>query len=205
LKVLIATPLIDGRADREFIQGLIQSQGLYQGWACLEGQSHISAARDQLAAQFLATDCDTLVFIDGDIAFTRSDLERLLGAQGTLVSGLYMRKQKQPQWAFMAEEGLSPDIPADASGLLPARAVPAGFLRIQRSVFEDLIRSGLCVSFRSSASVLHHFFQSGVVNGSFLSEDYMFCHLARQVGHPALIEPRIRLGHVGRKTYSEKT
>ena len=37
LKPLIATPLIDGRAEREFINGLISCQSLYHGWACVEG------------------------------------------------------------------------------------------------------------------------------------------------------------------------
>jgi hypothetical protein len=33
VKSLIATPLINGRADREFMNGMIASQGLYRAWA----------------------------------------------------------------------------------------------------------------------------------------------------------------------------
>ena len=71
MKVLIATPLHDGRAERDFINGLLQCHGLYYAWACVEGQANISLARDMLAGQFLASDCTTLVMIDGDIGFGR--------------------------------------------------------------------------------------------------------------------------------------
>lgn len=61
MKALLATPLLNGTADREFITGLLQAHGLYAGWICLEGQANISRARDLLVAQFMATDCTTLV------------------------------------------------------------------------------------------------------------------------------------------------
>jgi hypothetical protein len=48
MKSLIATPLIDGRADVEFINGLIACHGPYHGWACVAGVAHISLARDLL-------------------------------------------------------------------------------------------------------------------------------------------------------------
>lgn len=200
MKVLLATPLIDGRGDREFINGLLQSQGLYYAWACVEGQSHISLARDLLAGQFLDSTCDTLVFVDGDIGFTREDLETLLQAQRPLVSGMYARKFKDGPWLYRPETPpASPDPAID--GLLPVRGVPTGFLRIERVVFQRLIDSQLCPAYSMNGQKLHHFFQSGLRDGSFLSEDYFFSELARSAGFQPYIHPRIRLKHVGRAIY----
>jgi hypothetical protein len=143
---LIATPLIDGRAEREFITSLISCQGLYRGWACVEGVSHIGLARHLLAAQFLASGCDRMVFIDGDIAFTRADLERLLAADKSVVSGMYPRKSPAMNWSFKsASTGTEDRLPAKA--LAPARYVPCGFPRVDRRVFNDIANSGSCTAY----------------------------------------------------------
>jgi hypothetical protein len=197
MRILLATPLIDGRADREFISGLISSNGLYAGWACLEGCSNISCARDALAAQFLAGDCDRLVFIDGDIGFSRDDLARLSRAPVSLVSGLYPAKTRDLPWTFRPEPGVA----VSEAGLVPVRDVPCGFLGIDRRVLDDLAASGLCPSYDYRGKAQRHFFQSGVSEGEFLSEDYFFSALARRVGHRPYIDPEIRLRHVGRYVY----
>ena len=147
MTVLVATPLIDGRGDREFINGLLQSQGLFYAWACVEGQSHISLARDLLAAQFLESGCDTL--IDGDIGFTLADLEKLIVAPRPFVSGMYARKVKNGPWIFKAESE-NTEVDERAGGLLPVRSVPTGFLRIDRKVFLRLIEEGICPPYSSS-------------------------------------------------------
>jgi hypothetical protein len=200
VKALIATPLIDGRADREFINGLIACHGLYHAWACLEGQSHICVARDLLSAQFLATDCDRLIFIDGDIGFARSDLERLLRAKQSLVSGLYPAKSAEMAWTFRPE-GPRAATGAEHGGLVPVRYAPCGFLSIDRRVFVDLAACGSCPPYPFEGKTLNHFFQSGVIEGDFLSEDYFFCELARRAGHPPFVDPAVRLRHVGRSVF----
>ena len=201
MKALIATPLHDGRAEREFINGLLQCHGLYYAWACIEGQANISLARDSLAAQFLASDCTTLVFIDGDIGFGRADLQTLLSTPQSLVGGLYPRKRAQADWVFAPAEGHTP---AALSGARPfkVRHVGCGFLKIERRVFTDLISSGKCAPYPGvDGHPAHHFFASGVMNGEFLSEDYYFCELAARAGHAVHADPRIRLRHVGRRVY----
>src|ERR1700735_4666324 len=202
MKSLIATPLIDGRADLEFVNGLIACQGLYHGWACVAGGSHISLARDLLSAQFLAGSCDHLIFIDGDIAFTRADLERLLASDKSLVSGMYPRKGPGGTWSFKTGSSGSDD-PLPAKALIPVRHAPCGFLRIDRRVFDDVAKSGLSPQLKYSfeGHPLHHFFQTGVIDGELLPEDYYFCDLARKAGHPPFVDTAIRLRHVGRAIY----
>lgn len=201
MKAFVGTPLIDGRADREFINGLIACQGLYHAWACIEGQSHISLARDLLAAQFLRSECDRLIFVDGDIGFTRNDFLRLLAADRSLVSGMYPKKTKDMAWSFKAD---SPGSDGPAPELVPVRYVPCGFLNIERRVLTDLADSGSCPPYSLEGQTLHHYFQSGVIEGKFHSEDYYFSELARRCGHAPFVDHAINLRHVGRAVYERK-
>jgi hypothetical protein len=204
VKVLIATPLYDGRADREFITGLMNSHGLYHAWTCLEGQANISLARDMLAAQFLASDCTTLVFIDGDIGFIRKDLETLLASRHAVTSGMYPRKRAQEDWVFVPLGDDSEQL-IEAGKPFPVKYTGAGFLKIERRVFTDLENSGRCPFYASGdGGQIRHFFGTGVLDGVFMSEDYQFCELAAQAGHRVHLDPRIRLRHVGKWTFERE-
>jgi hypothetical protein len=200
VKALLATPLYDGSAQREFIQGLLQSQGLYYGWSCLEGQANISLARDLLVAEFLQTDCTTIVFIDADIGFVRSDLETLLQSPHSITGGLYPRKRQTKSWVAVPLPG-GEEISLGAAPVRVKR-VGTGFLRVERRVFEDLIASGACPASTWDGRAVHHFFPTGVLDGEFLSEDFYFCELARRAGHDIYLDPRIRLKHAGRILYT---
>ncbi len=203
MKVLIATPLHDGRAERDFINGLLQCHGLYYAWACVEGQANISLARDMLAGQFLASDCTTLLMIDGDIGFARGDVETLLRSSHGVTSGMYPRKRDQGGWVFEPHDANVLGQQIAAGKPFPVRHAGAGFLKVERRVFTDIARGGDVSSYRGAdGQATHHFFRSGVANGEFLSEDYFFCELAAQAGHPVHIDPRIRLRHIGRRVYA---
>jgi len=200
MKALLATPLHDGTAEREFITGLLQAHGLYAGWICLEGQANISRARDLLAAQFLATDCSTLVFIDGDIGFGYQDLHHLLASPYPITGGLYPRKSASRNWVCVPQPEELPPL-AEQPELRRVRRVGTGFLRIDRNVFEAMIAGGQAGAFTVDGKQLHHFFPSGLLDGEFLSEDYYFCELAARAGFGIYIDSRIRLRHMGRLVY----
>ncbi|MBB6091977.1 hypothetical protein HNQ60_000823 [Povalibacter uvarum] len=200
MKALLATPLHTGSAEREFINGLLEAHGLYAGWTCLEGQANISRARDLLAAQFLASDCTTLVFIDGDIGFTRADLERLLASPFAITGGLYPRKSASLKWVCAPQPEDLPPVPGHPD-YRRVRRMGTGFLRIERSAFEKMVAHGQIPDYPMNEGRIRHFFPTGMLNGEFLSEDYYFCELAAQAGLGVYLDTRIRLRHVGRSVY----
>ena len=202
MKALLATPLHSGAADREFIVGLLQAHGLYAAWTCLEGQANISRARDLLAAQFLASDCTSLVFIDGDIGFSRQDLQCLLESPFPITAGLYQRKNGSGKWVCMPQ----PEEAPSENGLAHYRRVQrvgTGFLRIDRGVFETLIDTRAVAEYPLDSHRLHEFFPSGVCGGQFLSEDFYFCEIAARAGFQIHLDTRIRLQHVGRFIFQQ--
>lgn len=202
MKALLATPLHSGTADREFITGLLEAHGLYAGWTCLEGQANISRARDLLAAQFMASDCTTLVFIDGDVGFGHEDLRRLLASPYPITGGLYPRKSTKQRWVCVPQPEELPPVPGQPD-FRRVRRIGTGFLRIDRSVLDAMVSGGHVASYPLNGNRLHHFFPSGLMDGEFLSEDYYFCELAARAGFGVYADTRIKLRHVGRFVYPQ--
>jgi hypothetical protein len=203
MKPLIATPLHSGSADREFITGLLAAQGLYAGWMCLEGHANICRARDLLAAQFLATDCDSMIFIDGDVGFSRQDMEMLLASPHPITAGIYRRKNDSGHWVCHPQPHEARH-DANLSSLARVERVGTGFLRIDRRVFDALVAGSHVNRYANGDQQVHQFFPTGLYNGEFLSEDYYFCELAAKAGFDIYIDTRIKLKHVGRRVYQEE-
>jgi hypothetical protein len=209
MKALLATPLHTGAADREFIIGLLQAHGLYAAWTCLEGQANISRARDILAAQFLASDCTSLIFVDGDVGFARHDLQWLLESPFPITGGLYQRKNSSAQWVCVPQPEAAGIVnghpPGNFTSYRRVQRLGTGFMRIDRTVFETLIERKLVADYPLESNRLYQFFPSGVLDGHFLSEDYYFCELATRAGFDIHIDTRIRLKHVGRFIFQQTT
>jgi len=197
-KVLVATPIRGNQTITLYTAGMLQSSGLHGGWLPLAGQSDIYVARNVLANEFLRRkEFDTMVCIDSDIGFTRADLENLLNTQEPFVSGLYTDKCQPPMPFCRDVNGLSvplEDIPRQ--GLLKARFVPGGFLKIDRSVFEMIIAKGLVQPYGKGA--FHHFFFGRIAMDNLLSEDYSFSDLVYSAGIQPWINCGVRLTHDGR-------
>lgn len=196
-KVLLATPIRGNQTVTLYTAGVIQSTGLHGGWLPLAGQSDIYVARNVLANEFLKrTDFDTLVCVDSDIGFTRQDLQNLIDTEEPFVSGLYTDKCQPPMPFCRDNNGMNvalEDIPKQ--GLLKARFLPGGFIKIERSVLETLIAKKMVAPYGDS---MHQFFFGRIVLNNLLSEDYSFSDLVWSAGIQPWINCGIRLNHDGR-------
>jgi hypothetical protein len=196
-KVLIGTPIRGNQTVTLYTAGILQSTGLHGGWLPLAGQSDIYVARNVLANEFLKRkEFDTLVWIDSDIGFTRTDLQNLLDTEEPFVSGLYTDKCQPPMPFCRDDNGMNvplEDIPKQ--GLLKARFLPGGFLKIERSVFETLIEKKMVATYGDS---MHHFYNGRIVMNNLLSEDYSFSDLVWTAGIQPWINCGVRLNHDGR-------
>jgi hypothetical protein len=177
---------------------MMQSTGLHGGWLPMAGQSDIYVARNVLTNEFLRrTEYDTLICIDSDIGFTRQNFQDLVDSEEPFVSGLYTDKC-QPPMPFCRGMDARP-IPLDEipkQGMLKARFVPGGFLKIERIVLETIIQKGLVASYGQGR--FHHLYNGRVVMDNLLSEDYSFSDLVFTAGFQPWINCGIRLNHDGR-------
>ena len=197
-KVLLATPIRGNQTVTLYTAGVIQATGLHGGWLPLAGQSDIYVARNVLANEFLnRKEFDTLVCVDSDIGFTRQDLQNLIDTEEPFVSGLYTDKCQPPMPFCRDNNGMNvplEDIPKQ--GLLKARFLPGGFVKIERTVLQTLIDKQMVAPY--GAGKFHQFFFGRIVMDNLLSEDYSFSDLVYTAGIQPWINCGIRLNHDGR-------
>jgi hypothetical protein len=197
-KTLIVTPIRGNQTQTLYTAGILQSAGLHGGWLPLAGQSDIYVARNVLANEFFnRKEFDTVVWIDSDIGFTRDNLQMLIDTDEPFVSGLYTDKCQPPMPFCRDLNGLQ--VPLEQipkQGMLRARFVPGGFLKVERSVYQTIIDQSLVPTYGNGK--FHHFYNGRIQLDNLLSEDYSFADLVYQAGVPAWINCGIRLSHDGR-------
>lgn len=166
------------------------------------GSPEIGEVRNQITADFLASECTHLLFIDCDILFTPEKISRLLSHDDLIVSGLYPFKVDGPlRWVA------TPDPAGEKRGALQkVIGIGAGFMLIKREVFEAIGRdqNGKYLS-HDDARWEFNFWQHGTFdfNGKlrYLNEDYAFCKLAADAGFTIWADTGCPVQHIGRATW----
>ena len=174
------------------------------------GDSLVPRSRNALAAAFLQSDCDQLVFIDCDIMFTPEQFKRLCDHPEGIVGGFYFKKQEKIPAAPVSNV-TTPVTPPRPDGLQKMLYMGTGFLKIRRYVFEIMReRYRDLIEFRPDEAppeVRHwDFFPVGLYtypNGSkrYLSEDWYFCQRAMDCGITIWGDTQIVLRHRGPAVY----
>jgi len=176
------------------------------------GDSLVCRARNRLVADFLASDSTHLFFIDSDLIFSEEHVARIArhAARGVpIVAGLYPKKQRELGWVCnMLEEFTEPD----QHDLQPVKYAGTGFLCIAREVFVKMMEAYPAARYDPDDGDGVHgdlwdFFPVGVWEcpetgrRRYLSEDWWFCQLARDMGYQVMMDTRIVCKHVGQFIY----
>ena len=165
--------------------------------------SFVQRARNKLVKQFLDSSAQTMVFLDDDMSWKSIDIVRLVSTPGRVVAGMYPLKIREkeiyPSTLNFNETGY-PIMRND--GCLSSWGTMTGFMKIERSVFETLIKAYpkqmYCAKVNNKpVDIYHDFFPQGVHNQRWWGEDYSFCRLWTQVGGEIWILPDIDFIHYG--------
>lgn len=203
--LFIATPCLDGNVSAHYTASLVRSMTALQqrGWRAPRidfeiGNSLIADARNKLAARFLASDSSDLVFIDSDLSWSADDLLKLAAFDTPLVAGVYQRKSRA-KIDFAVKFG--PAISMDAQGLIAVERVGTGFMRIRRDCLEKMVAAH--PTLRMARDGTHALFDTSIVDGQFIGEDFTFCDRWRAIGGQVLVDPTMNFGHHGGAAYDE--
>lgn len=172
------------------------------------GESPVGRSRNALVAQFLASDCTDILFIDSDLIFSAHQIERIVLHGEDVVGGSYMLKaQGTPRICCNPKTGISTP---QENGLMEVSYVGTGFLRIRRHVFEKMVEKfGEEMWYKTDDGknqLQHDFFQMGIykyADGTrrWLSEDWYFCQRCQDMGVKVYCDMNILLGHSGNAVY----
>jgi hypothetical protein len=168
--------------------------------------SLVTRARNTLTAKFLSTDCTHLLFIDSDLIFSVEQIARIASHPEDVVGGFYPKKQEGPiGWVMngcLEPKETRPD------GLVEVRYVGTGFLRIARSVFENMMQAHWDIVYKPDHAdrlerdywpVGPYRYKDGTVR--YLSEDWYFCQRWLDLGGKVWADTQIILKHCGRAIY----
>lgn len=202
MKLFVGVPAYDGKLCAETVRALLNEQAAAQTAGIefqvrfLPGCSLITQARNQLAADFMESDADVLLFLDADVGFEPGAMLRLVSHPAEVVGGAYRLKQDDEAYPVIWAD--RPELWADpATGLLEVQAVPGGFLAIRRSALETLAAAHPGRRYAHHGRAYHAWFHAPIEGGSLFGEDVAFCYDWRSVGGQVWLDPELKLTHVG--------
>lgn len=172
-----------------------------------------------------------LFFIDSDIVFTPQSICRILLADRDVAAAVYpIKRLNWPREGMPPNKTLedlhmdygdyafNPTHDAvnrlsryvDEDGFVEVAEAPTGFMCIKRGVFSKLMKAYPKLNYTPDGppghplAHLHWRFFDCMVDpdsGRYLSEDYAFCRLWRDIGGKIWVDVDCRLGHLGQHLY----
>ncbi len=191
-------------------------------------ESLVQRARNTLVHTFMKSEATHLLFVDADILFNPLDVLGMLGADKPLVTGAYPRKGINQQAVLDAFERHEPDpfafaasyvvnyLPAKVGdkvtaefGCVPVLDAATGFMLAKREVFEEMAAAMPEIAYtsdevhasRGRGETVHAFFDCAIVEGRYLSEDYLFSRRWQRLGGTVWMFLPAKLAHIGTYTY----
>jgi len=167
----------------------------------MTNESLITRARNTLTAKFLTNpDSTHLMFIDADIGWEPWHLLVLLDRDVDVIGGLYPMKSLPIKWCVNGFEGAE----EGPNGLQEVTKTGTGFLLIKKHVFEKLNSHPNVKSFKNDIGLsadldpfMKTYFDTGVRENRYYSEDWSFCENWRDVGGKVWVDKRVLLRHTG--------
>lgn len=211
INIFIALPTHDGCFHAGFAISLVAlssklgQAGISHQFSVLRGESLISRGRNNLAADFLKSDCTHLLFLDTDLSFNPDMVTEMIAADKDVIGGAYPKKmvnkeaveKKARADEFDIHFGCKPVLNFNQNstrvenGIVEVHDVGTGLMLIKRKVLEKMTKSRLVEKYVSNhddsrGEPRWDFFPVKVHkegdNKVLLSEDYMFCRNWQKMG-----------------------
>jgi hypothetical protein len=206
---LVLVPLFGSLAPK-CDEGLRELDGRGYPVRRVRGFSAIDQGRNQMASDALHEGFAETMWIDPDIGFEADAVERLRAHGLPLVAGIYPQAGSR-SLACHVLPGTRQLTFGKGGGLVELQYAAAGFLHVRREVYEsvrDKPDLPLCNT-RFGRGVWPFFLPLAVespdassgVRHRYLTEDYAFCHRARQAGFRIMADTTIRLWRSGTYGY----
>ena len=201
-KILIGTPMYDGRLELEFMMSLFQTMELcalndiQMTLKTVVGCSLIQKARDELFRLAYEAEVDDLIFIDSDQGWSQKDFGNLISPTVDVIGGAVISKNDLVHYNVKTFDKKYDFF----HGLIDARAVGTGFMRISKRAIKMMWEAS--EEYKDGDTVYRHVFETKVVNGNLLGEDVCFCQKWRDMGEKVYVHPDINIAHIGKKRWS---
>lgn len=216
MKVFIATPVGDGKLTYDAHEAInrnshvLRDKGIEVVPYLHPAHIYIDRARNICVKKFLESDCTDLIFWDADVGCDDDALLKLLKYDKDIVAGAYpFRTERDVAFPVVIEFNSQNNCKDEETGLVYAKMVPTGLMRIQRRVFERMLDIASTSPIEVYPIVKDHedvytFFRTGIIfpnDNTWYGEDVAFCMWWKAMGGEIYIEPRINCTHTGFKQF----
>ncbi len=229
VSLFIGVPLYDGTCTGTFATSLfhavmtLRNSGVPVQVRFLEKEGTITKARNALAHHFLQTQATHLLFVDNDIAFEVADLVRFIRGDKPIVAGFCPKKVldwnrigsayqagvrgpdlEKYSGSFVVDGSFDPLLPKGS--LVEVKRAGTGLMLIKRGVFERLAPTipKYVLDLDSVPTKVHEYFATLKLGEQQIltSEDYSFCHRAREAGCSVWADPWAKITHTGNHIFA---
>jgi hypothetical protein len=203
-KIILATPVLDGKLDIYYVDSLMKTTrvGLEIGIdVCPIFIAHdalIQRARNDLFKMALESGIETTIFIDADMTWEAKDFFRLSSYKEDIVAGIGRKKSDVVSFAFSSKTKLKID---SSNGLIPVDGVGCAFLKMSRKAMLDIWN--VSAPYKEDSGKENRMIFSVDINekGLLVSEDIALARACGRLGYTIWVDPNITLGHIGQKVY----
>ena len=196
-------------------EAICLAQGVRLSILTTYGVAFVHVARCKLAAMMLASEATMMFTVDSDMAWQAQDFMRMVALASKLgvVGASYVMRQDEVKFVAGGMDG-PPTKEAYGCVSWPTLVMGLGFTCVQRRIVEDLAAHApkLLLPNDTSLKVVPRIFRNeerateeATALGADLQlfgEDVNFFHDVEALGHDVWLDPSVRLGHIGTKTYS---
>lgn len=188
----------------------------------MSGESLLPRARNHCAQVCLTQNWDKLFFIDADTGWRWDDFKAIVSSNEPIMGGVvplktfvdyprsfktslnylpFLEDEKYFDRSLRTLESTVKMAQGHGSPIVEVPFTGTAFLCIKREVLMELAKTSQEYLYPNPATgqpELHwSFFDGGPIDGIYLSEDWRFCHNARQAGFKININTNVRMTHVG--------
>lgn len=201
-RVLVATPALDQRVDCYYVHSLCESIKLGAkhnfeiNAVFLANESILPMARNELFYLAYKDNYDIMVFIDSDEYWDAQCLIDILRRPEDVITVPVVNKGDTKIEFNVIQDKTRP---ASDTGLIPAVKTGTGFLKLSRSVIEDLWQSNVELQFRGK--LLKNICEYSAMSGDFVGEDITLSQKISELGYDIWIYPGHTVSHIGNKMY----
>lgn len=174
------------------------------------GYSAIDQARCRITYDLIYREkYGAMMWIDSDIDFNPDYVEKFTHMNLPIVGGAYPMKS----WPLMTFHPLNnkPVTFSDSASPVEVECLATGFLYVKAEVYHTLERKLKLPTCNVSFNSPHiPFYQPGIFEdiggmelpNTYLGEDFSFSKRCRQCGFKVMLDPSVKLGHIGKYTYT---
>tara|TARA_B100001093_G_C26834587_1_gene1017754 strand:- start:1168 stop:1824 length:657 start_codon:yes stop_codon:yes gene_type:complete len=209
--ILIGTPAFGGQVYSCYTRSLIgtfdllKSMNIKCSIKFIDNQI-VTRARNMITKVFMDNEEYThLLFIDADIEWDPMSVILLLSHDKDCIIGLYPTKgyDKQDEKLSVKPSSVIESSIDENSPLVKVKYAATGFMLIKKNVFNiiDNKVEKFNLTIGKENIEISNYFDTGVVDKQYLTEDYYFSHIFANEGGEIYADMRVKLYHYGTHAY----